>query len=446
MSRGLLLALFLAQGLLGAHDHRVDLTVVGMVLSVDGEGRQPLDLITILEETTSISFLQIGHLSDRELAAVSPGVRRALTTPGRACPGRVLIHEYMLTCPPRNERPKRAYWSRFHLPQTTKRQVRFAYTMFESTRIPRDWVHILNTSFDGAIVPDEFLVEVYRESGVKIPVFVIPLGRDFSRYLEAPIKGARGTPFVFANFSACNARKNLLKLVQAFGDAFGNNSDVQLRLGWRWVDGELPRSIFSEISARGLTNVTIDQRAFDAQAYFDRFQQVDCYVNIATGEGFSIQPREAMALGIPVIATDNTGQKPICNSGLVRVVPSPYAIKALYPFPGDFGSQYQCRTEDVVEALRDVYTNYETYLQKGPEARSWASQYHFTKMTPQYRSLIKPVQVMLGKMNKIGTDGTVVTTSKSLIRKYRSAFSSHDGKEAHRLRGGIRLKFRKNSF
>ena len=294
--------------------------------------------------------------------------------------------------------------------------------MFESTRIPKEWVHILNTSFDGAIVPDEFLVKVYQESGVKIPVFVIPLGRDFSRYLNAPLKETRGRPFVFANFSACNARKNQLKLVRAFGDVFGNSPEVELRMGWRWADGEVPRGILAELAARGLTNVTIDQQAFDADAYFERFQEVDCYVNIATGEGFSIQPREAMALGIPVIVTDNTGQKTICDSGLVRVVPSPYEIRALYPFPGDFGVQYQCRTEDVEEALRDVYTNYEAYLQRGAEARAWASGYHFTNMTPLYRSLVKPVRVVLGARDEIRADGTVVTASKALFRKYRSAF------------------------
>jgi glycosyltransferase involved in cell wall biosynthesis len=415
-----LLGLSFAQPLLGK-GLRVDLTVVGLVWGVDGEGRQAIDLMKILQKSTSMSFLRIGHLSEEDLGAVSSKVRKALLRSGAKHPGRVLIHEYMLTCPPRNEIPKEGYWSRFGVPQKTKRQVRFAYTMFESTQVPMEWVHILNTSFDGAIVPDEFLVQVYRDSGVKIPIFVIPLGRDFSRFLKAPLKKTRGTPFVFANFSACSARKNLLKLVQAFGDAFGSTPDVRLRLGWRWVDGDLPRSILAEIAARGLENVTIDRHAFNADAYFDRFQQVDCYVNIATGEGFSIQPREAMALGIPVIVTNNTGQKTICESGLVRVVPSPYAIQAFYPFPGDFGEQYQCRTSDVVDALRDVYTKYETYLQKSADARKWASQYHFTKMTPLYRSLIKPVRVVLGKKNEILADGTVVTTSKKLIRKYRSA-------------------------
>ena len=416
------LALLLSQGLAAAH-RRVDLTVVGMVWSVDGEGRQPVDLMTILEKTTSMSFLRVGHrLSERELCLFTPGVQRALNRSGAKNPGRVLIHEYMLTCPPRNTVSKKPYWTRFHTPQRTKRQVRFAYTMFESTRVPKDWVHILNTSFDGAIVPDPFLVKVYQDSGVKVPIFVVPLGRDFSKFLNAPLKSAKGTPFTFANFSACNARKNLLKLVQAFGDAFGNDPDVQLRLGWRWVDGELPKSIFAEIAARGLTNVAIDQHAFDAEAYFKRFQEVDCYVNIATGEGFSIQPREAMALGIPVIATNNTGQTTICNSGLVRVVPSLTAIPALYPFPGDFGEQYQCRTEDVEDALLDVYFNYDLYLQKGAQAREWASQYQFTNMAPLYRALVKPARVVFGGTNEISANGTVTTTSKALVQKYRSAF------------------------
>jgi glycosyltransferase involved in cell wall biosynthesis len=402
---------------------RPDLTVVGNVRLADGIGRQSVDLMQSLQGSATISFLATASVPKEELNACSLTLQKILTTSGAKYPGRVLVYEDLLSWKPSNTIPQRKFWSRFKVPEKTKEQIRFAYTMFESSRAPQAWVHILNQSFDAVLVPDEFLVKVYKDSGVMIPIFVIPLGRDLKAFLDAPLKSSRGSPLIFANYSTCFPRKNLLSLVRAFGDAFGNNPDVQLQLCWRQYDAGTRNAIFSEVVARGLTNVSIEEQPVDDAAYLQRFLSADCYVNIATGEGFSNQPREAMALGIPVIVTDNTGQKTICASGLVRAVPSDVEVPALYTFPGDFGVQYQCLTSDVAAAFRDVYSHYERYLQNAKKARQWAGQYHYTKMVPLYMSLIKPKKVVLGAEDRIVQNG-IVTTSKKLVRKYKKVLAS----------------------
>ena len=407
----------------GAHEkssksYRPDLTVTGDVLLADGLGKQSIDLIETLRDSLTISFLPTRPVSVEDLNSCSPALRQILETSGVKFPGRVLIYESMLSWMPSNEIPRDKFWTRFNVPEKSKHQIRIAYTMFESSRAPKAWVYILNHSFDAVVVPDDFLVKVYKDSGLVIPIFVIPLGRDLRRFLEAPLKAARGSPMVFANYSTCFPRKNLLTLVRAFGDAFGNSSDVQLQLCWRGYDHLAREAILAEIASRGLTNVVIEQQGVDVRTYLERFRRADCYVNIATGEGFSIQPREAMALGIPTIVSNNTGQKTICSSGLVRAVPSNIEIPAMYTFPGDFGVQYQCAVQDVAAALRDVYASYDSYLRKGGVAREWARRYHYTQMAPLYMSLIKPKRVVLGDKDAILEDG-IMTKSKKLVRKYK---------------------------
>ena len=56
--------------------------------------------------------------------------------------------------------------------------------------------------------------------------------------------------------------------------------------------------------------------------YIEFISTFDCYVNLSKGEGFSIPPRESLALGIPCIISDNTAHKTICDSGLVLPVTS----------------------------------------------------------------------------------------------------------------------------
>ena len=396
-----------------------DLTVVGPFCFADGVARQPLDLIESLKDVATISFIPTNSFSPENMALLSPKVQEIFKFNGTVHPGRILIYENILSFPPQDRSPQGPYWARYGLPEKDKRQIRYAYSMFESTLVPREWVHILNNTFDALLVPDEFLVPVYQNSGVLIPIFVLPLGRDLEPFLREPLKERRGHPFVFANFSSCIPRKNLLTLLRAFSEAFGNDQNVRLYLGWREYVPMLVQQIKDEVRRRGLTNVILDTVAVSDEVYRKRFLGVDCYVNIATGEGFSIPPREAMALGIPTIVTDNTGQHTICKSDLVRVVPSNIAIPPLYTFAGDFGNQYQCTVQDVVAALRDVYDHYDTYLSNAPQARWWASQYQYQRLAPQYMALIKPKKVILGDENKILDDG-VMTTSSTLVQKYQS--------------------------
>jgi hypothetical protein len=405
-----------------AREYRYDLTIVGEVSLNDGLGRQSTDLIETLGGRCRISFIHASNPNKNDVRSLPADVQKVLATSGKTRKGSVLIYEAPLSADRSCERWEGHFWQRYGLKENDRQQIRIAYSMFESSRIPRSWVDIVNSSFDAVIVPDQYLVRVYERSGVAIPVFVIPLGRDLSQFLSAPLKTSANDPFVFATFSLCDRRKNTLKLVQAFARTFGDRPDVELRLYWRaCFDKEYREQILSETDT--LSNVRIHEGPVDCARQFSRFQRIDCLVNVSTGEGFSIQPREAMALVIPVIATDNTSQSTVCASGLVRSVPATIKIPAIYPWKGDYGVQYDCTIEDISSALLDVYTHYNTYLNRAPRCRVWAKTYDLTASQGLYISCIKPSRVVLGTVNAILPDG-IMTTSPELVQKYRSIFRS----------------------
>jgi glycosyltransferase involved in cell wall biosynthesis len=412
--------------------HQVDLTVVGPVSPYEGMCMQSVVLMETLKDTSRMSFVltypQESMSNQKKINTLFPvPIQKILARDGIQHPGRVLIFEQVLCAAPDGAISVDDFLTKFGLPDNSDKQVRIAYTMVESSRIPEKWVDILNKKFDAVVVPDKFLVDVYKNTGVTIPVFVISLGRNFTDFFASPLKASKGFPFIFACYSGCWERKNLLKLVSAFGDAFGNNPNVQLHLCWREtsptsLEGDIRGPILSEISARGLSNVKIEEKKVDDKVYLQRFLKADCYVNIATAEGFSIQPREAMALGIPVIVTNNTAHKTICESGLVRAVLSNIEVPAKtgYGSTGITGVRYQCLTQDVATALRDVYDNYDVYLKNAPMAREWVRQYQYQAMAPLYRTLIKPKKVLFGTRDEIVGD-EIITVNKKLIKKYKRA-------------------------
>lgn len=409
---------------LKSKESRCDLTIVGHVFINDGIGKQSTDLIETLKDTFCISFIHTMPANEGEIQSLAPDTQNVLRVPGTTYKGRVLIFEDPLSPDRSNGRWEGNFWQRYGLSERDKKQIRIAYSMFESSKIPESWVDILNAFFDAVAVPDTYLAHVYERCGVRIPIFVVPLGRDLRRYLSSSLKSSKGSPFVFASFNLCDRRKNTLKLVQAFAKVFKNNPNVELRLYWRTcLDNGYREKIFSEIANQGLTNVHVSEGSVDGDRQLSRYQKIDCLVNVACGEGFSIQPREAMALGIPVIVADNTAQATICASGLVRSVPSNIEIPAMYPWPGDFGFQYDCRTKDISEALTDVYEHYDTYLNKAPQRREWARAYDLSATQSTYAKLFSPTRVVIGTSNALLSDG-IMTTSTHLAKKYKSIFKS----------------------
>jgi glycosyltransferase involved in cell wall biosynthesis len=145
---------------------------------------------------------------------------------------------------------------------------------------------------------------------------------------------------------------------------------------------------------------------------------LDCYVLFSHGEGFSISPREALALGIPCILSNNSAHKTICKTGYVRVVPSDILSKVVfYELDNHITYMYGTNLEDARQALKDVYNNYEIYKNKALDGRKWVQQYLIPNLKQKYINLIKPRKILFGDEN-IVTDDYFMTNSKVLFEKY----------------------------
>ncbi len=404
---GIVSACFLTYSLYFRYGHRPDLTVCGSIDFADGIGRQSLELMDIFKDELSISFIPT---RSSKFADVPDNLKK-IASAKRNRFGKVIIFEDLIWW------PKEEKYRKIVSP-AAESSVKIAYSMFESTQIPPEWVIILNQYFDAVIVPDKFLVTVYQESGVNIPVFVIPLGLNLQPMLNQPLKQKRHHPLVFGNLAACSDRKNQLLLVRAFAKAFGNNPDVCLRINCRGGERDVSNAITKEITTLGLKNVQFTQFSLNREEYLRLFQEIDCLVNISKSEGFSIQTREAMALGIPVIATRNTAQETVCESRLIRSIDCPFKEPFISPWGDSYGFAFNCTVDAVVDALYDVYFNYDHYLQNGPLARKWASQYQYENLRPLYKSFVRPRQISLGQENVV-TEKGLITTSEKLIQKYR---------------------------
>lgn len=169
---------------------------------------------------------------------------------------------------------------------------RVAVTMFESSKIPREWVKPLNEC-DAVIVPSRFLVEVFKKAGVRKPIHVVPLGiSETYHYVQRP---RERKPYTFLTLGDRGTRKGWLIAIEAFVKAFGDDPNYRLIIKCRKAG--LPVTINHD-------NIEILAADMTESEMFELYKSVDCYVFPTHGEGFGLPPREAAATGLPVITTN----------------------------------------------------------------------------------------------------------------------------------------------
>lgn len=388
---------------------RPDLTVIGFIEMTDGLGRQSAEVIDALKDELSIRFKSTRGVFKTD--EFSEPLRKILKLKSHRL-GKVVLYQDMI------HKSSHLFFKK-NFKKTEHSSIRLAYSMFESSEIPKHWVHNLNLYFDAAIVPDEYFVSAYKNSGVTIPIFVLPLGLNLSDFLNAPIKKASNTPFVFANFSSLILRKNHKKLIDAFYQSFGNDPTVKLWINGKYDFAGVYEDLLDHIKSLRVSNILLTNICYDKKSYLENFSKVDCYVSLSLGEGFSIQPREAMALGIPTITSNSTAQETICKSNLGINIKASIPSPAYYEhFKELFGFQFDVNQEEVSSALVEMKNNYSFYLQKSDAMRSWASSYDYENLKKDYKCLIAPKKIILGETNQITEDG-FITNSEEFFHKWQ---------------------------
>ncbi len=386
-------------------------TVMGLPVAGRSNGHT-LEVIRALKEDVPLRCIALR--AARNNKGVPREIRPLLTKTLSPKSKVVLVNEPLWS-------PSSAWFFQSYISKIPEKKLRIAYSEFHATAIPHEWVFILNEYFDAVVVPNMFVADVYEKSGVSIPIFEIPAPMDLGPLLELPMKKNKGDPMVFANFAPCEERSNHMILISAFAKAFGNRKDVLLNINTVQTEPFLRKFLQWEIDDLGLQNVHLTELHFDEEAYFGQFSQADCYVSLSKGEGFAYQAKEAMAIGIPVIVTNNTAQTGLCESGFVKSISSNKVQPARHHALGNVvcGKFFNCEANEVAAALLDVHDNYEAYLEKAQAGRAWVESYDYSNLKQLYLNLVKPAQVILGDENKV-TPEYLMTNSTALYAKYQS--------------------------
>jgi glycosyltransferase involved in cell wall biosynthesis len=201
-------------------------------------------------------------------------------------------------------------------------------TMYETDSLPPDWVARCN-ELDELWVPSEHNLASFRAAGVTARLVKIGEGVDAERFrpgLEPlPIPGARGT--VFLSIFEWIFRKGFDVLLRAWARAFTRDDDVTLVLRTYPINAIEGRDNKAEIEARidafferelGAPRASAAPIVVLGDQIPDRdmprlYAAAHAYVAPSRGEGWGRPHIEAMAAGLPVLATRWSGNLEFMN-------------------------------------------------------------------------------------------------------------------------------------
>ncbi len=203
------------------------------------------------------------------------------------------------------------------------------WTMLEVTGLPPTWVAGCN-SMDEVWVPASFNVDTFRNSGVTVPIHVMPLGVDVG-YFHPEITGFRpSTRFTFLSVFEWGERKAPEVLLRAFAEEFKDSEDVLLLLSVFNRDPYV--DVHQQIADLDLPPtapiVVMLNPKFHAAQMGSLYRSADAFVLPSRGEGWGMPVLEAMACGLPTIATRWSGPADFLHDGIgyplepLRMVPA----------------------------------------------------------------------------------------------------------------------------
>lgn len=205
-----------------------------------------------------------------------------------------------------------------------------------------------------------------------INVKVIPNIVDLKHFKYSQ-KNNKESSFSFISVGGLIPRKGMDILIEAFGIAFKNNKDVCLYI---YGDGSDRKKLFNKIKDLTMENQIFLMGYSSREEISHKMAKCDCFVLASQLETFGVAYIEALAVGLPVIATKCSGPEDFIHKENGILIPI-----------NDINS--------LEEALKYVYSNISSYNNEEISkevTKRFSSEEIENRITQEYRKILLEVK------------------------------------------------------
>jgi glycosyltransferase involved in cell wall biosynthesis len=237
-----------------------------------------------------------------------------------------------------------------------KNQYQIYLCAWESTKLQEDWYEILDNEVDEIWAASPWVKYILEENGYKVSQVyrhgVDPMWRPYSRKVNQKVR------FLYEGGSA---RKNPQLIYDAFKAAFDDDNDVELVMKEKYssdvriYDGK-------NIIGTPAGNVKIITKIYQEDQMVQLFNMSHCLVSASSGEGYGLTGQQALATGMPVVATkeccpysDYLGQLGLESTYVDSTWPDMHPGKILKPDFDDLVDKYRYVKDNIGSLLPKYY-------------------------------------------------------------------------------------------
>ncbi len=270
-------------------------------------------------------------------------------------------------------------------------------TAHECSLLHPHWTECCN-KFDAVFVESQFAVDVFKNSGVTVPVYCVPNYENVSDYTPKSEVNTKGT-YKFYSIQQWTERKNGVGLLRAYFNAFTPDDDVLLILKTyitRVEENQNQRDAIKGHIANLKKDMNLPKNYPPVFLITDKLtdeeitrmhEECDCYVMLDRGESWGIPFADAAAAGNPIIATDWGGSRQFLNG--TNSYPVKYQLTYVdnmshfSPFYSGFQQWADASLPNAAELMRHVYDNREEAFEVGKRARETMEKYYNQEIVTQ---------------------------------------------------------------
>lgn len=288
---------------------------------------------------------------------------------------------------------------------TTKQK--YGMLVYETTAAPKLWAEKANESLDLLFLPNEFNKKIFIEAGVRPELIrIVPHGFNPEVFKGLKAEGGRRKEslslrpppsalhpknrFQFLCVAMPQRRKGIDVLLSAFEKAFDGNDDVELIIKFPYAPGRSKYDLSNQDLGIGnppplklrrssrvsgiadktegvlnfksqISNVKFIIGEYTEEQMADLYRSADCFVLPSRAEGFGLVYLEALACGVPVIATGWGGHMEFLNEGnslLLKYKEVP-AAGIQYDNDASGGLMAEPSVDDLAEKLKYMVASYD---------------------------------------------------------------------------------------
>jgi glycosyltransferase involved in cell wall biosynthesis len=265
-------------------------------------------------------------------------------------------------------------------------KVNIGYTIWETDKLHPTWSGYINHNVDKVLVGTEWNIDVFKKSGVVIPIGSVPHGicpNDSDLATTYDISGIDDDTYVFYSIFQWQERKDPVSLIKSYWYAFQNNEKVALVLKtYRGDYSDAEKQAIRTTITRLKQIAVLDQYPpiylipdmLTENEIKSLHNRGDCYVSLDKGEGFGLSPFQAGANGKPIIITGFGGTTEYAkedNSYLINYTLEPVSGMPWSPWYRADQLWAKADNKHGADLMRHVYTHQEEAKEKGKKLQTY---------------------------------------------------------------------------